>query len=82
MVTAFLICSPLLAVEAMIVSARNPSNLWLPVGVAVAANGVLLGPALRRRFGPRLLALAAFSSRARWSSWTATARRRHADSVR
>lgn len=65
----FLLCSPLLIVEAVVLSTRNPSSLLLPVGVFAVANALLLSPALRR-------------CRVRWSSWTATARHRHADSVR
>lgn len=63
-----LLCSPLLIVEAVVLSTRNPSSLLLPVGVFVAANALLLSPALWRRL--------------RWSSWTATARHRHAGSAR
>ena len=65
----FLLCSPLLIVEAVVLSTRNPSSLLLPVGVFAAANALLLSPALWRR-------------RLRWSSWTATARHRHAGSAR
>lgn len=64
----FLLCSPLLIVEAVVLSTRNPSSLLLPVGVFAAANALLLSPALWRRL--------------RWSSWTATARHRHAGSGR
>jgi hypothetical protein len=65
----FLLCSSLLIVEAVVLSTRNPSSLLLPVGVFAAANALLLAPALWRR-------------RLRWSSWTATARHRHAGSAR
>jgi hypothetical protein len=64
----FLLCSPPLIVEAVVLSSRNPSSLLLPVGVFAVANALLLSPALWRRI--------------RWSSLTATARHRHVDSVR
>jgi hypothetical protein len=82
---ALLLCPTLLAVEAVTVSIRNPSSLLVPACVFAVANALLLGPALWRALGSRVTALvaaAALSSRARWSSWTVTARRRHADSVR
>jgi hypothetical protein len=85
MLAVLLLCSPLLVVEAVVLSTSNPSNLLLPAGVVVAANALLLGPVLWRGLGPRLTALlapAALSSRVRPSSWTGTGRRRHADSVR
>jgi hypothetical protein len=51
MLTVLLLSSPLLLVEAVLLSTRDPSNLLLPAGVAVAANALLLGPLLMRRFG-------------------------------
>jgi hypothetical protein len=68
LLAVILLCSPLLIVEAVVLSTRNPSSLLLPVGVFAVANALLLSPALPRRV--------------RWSSWTATARHRHADSAR
>jgi hypothetical protein len=53
MLTVLLLSSPLLLVEAVLLSTREPSNLLLPAGVAVAANALLLGPLLWRRFGRR-----------------------------
>ena len=85
LLAAFLLGSPLLLAEAVIVTTRDPSNLLLPLCVCGAVNALLLGPAFRGRLRPRWLAplaSVALSSRARWSSWTATGRRRHADSVR
>ena len=63
-----LLCSPLLIVEAVVLSTRDPSSLLLPLGVFAVANALLLFPPLWRRL--------------RSSSWPATARHRHADSVR
>ena len=63
-----LLCSPLLIVEAVVLSTRNPSSLLLPLGVFAVANALLLVPAVCRGF--------------RSSSWPGTARHRHADSVR
>lgn len=85
MLAILLLCSPLLLVEAVVLSTAHPSDLLLPAGVVLAANALLLGPVLWRGIGPRLAARlgpAALSSSARWSSWTGTVRRRHAGSVR
>src|SRR6266496_3304832 len=85
LLATFLLGSSLLVADAVVVSTRNPSNLLFPLVVGGAANALLLCPALRRGFGQRCMMLAgaraALSSRARWSSWTATGHRRRAGSV-
>lgn len=53
LLAAFLLGSPLLVVEAVLATTRDPSNLLVPLSVWGAVNALLLCPALRGRPRPR-----------------------------